>query len=164
MMRRDGTAHKSLTGGVTSYCARFSPDGRRVLARVDGSAETTVQASRPSAGMALVLPRVNVPAETTPRAIRPQTIRLVSIDVATGAATHLADAPPGAAIHFFCWSPDGRRVAYILEGAPSGKTFDQERFSRVILCDADGRNPRTILSETTTPEWAWRLPSQIDWR
>jgi hypothetical protein len=64
----------------------------------------------------------------------------------------------------FCWSPDGKRVAYLwssTERPPFGERHNEEYETFIIVIDADGQNPVTVFSEKTRgtvrpirwPEW-----------
>ncbi|HEX4608380.1 MAG TPA: sigma-70 family RNA polymerase sigma factor [Urbifossiella sp.] len=84
----------------SGFVGRLSPDGRRILA----------VAHRGWDGV--------TPAEKTERERlglapgRPPT-ELFVMEIATGKAAPLKDVPLNAAVQGFCWSPDGRRVAYV---------------------------------------------------
>src|SRR5262249_23994591 len=65
-----------------------------------------------------------------------------------------------ADIQGYCWSPDGKRVAYVWR--QSGGKADQETESFLMVVDADGKNAVTVLSEKgessgvitlAAPEW-----------
>ncbi|MBN9522272.1 sigma-70 family RNA polymerase sigma factor [bacterium] len=68
---------------------------------------------------------------------------LVVIRLATGEVTPVAGTD--RAVLLFCWSPDGRRVAYTWVGRPSPDSA-AEVDDRLTVCDPDGGNARTILS------------------
>src|SRR5207249_781042 len=59
----------------------------------------------------------------------------------------------------FCWSPDGKRVAYLWLNSEKPQ-FGQEYEMFLMVIDADGQNPVTVLSEKTPfvkpiryPQW-----------
>jgi hypothetical protein len=73
------------------------------------------------------------------------------IDVATRKATKISRAEKQGWSHGV-WSPDGKRVAYLWGEGPTDPTR-----GRLVVCDADGKNARVILTtkELTVPI-AWR--------
>lgn len=85
-----------------------------------------------------------------------------------GKAIELPDVPINAGIGGFSWSPDGRKIAYTwrqihAEKAAPDKVDERETESHLCICDADGKNHKTILSEKGTGQWMITL-SSIDWR
>jgi dipeptidyl aminopeptidase/acylaminoacyl peptidase len=46
-----------------------------------------------------------------------------------------------------CWSPDGKRIAYIWRQHDEQAKADQETESFLIVADADGKNAKTIVTE-----------------
>jgi Tol biopolymer transport system component len=50
----------------------------------------------------------------------------------------------------YCWSPDGKRVAYVWDNDPEGRKDGEESETFLMVVDADGRNSVTVLSEKTT--------------
>ncbi|MFO0851019.1 MAG: sigma-70 family RNA polymerase sigma factor [Gemmataceae bacterium] len=58
------------------------------------------------------------------------------------------------------WSPDGKRVAFATNHIPPGGPSDRFHKSELWVCDADGGNPRLVLTETA-PAKAFMLH---DWR
>jgi RNA polymerase sigma factor (sigma-70 family) len=89
--------------------------------------------------------------------------RLVVLDLATGAATWVRGT--GRAAHTFCWSPDGRRVAYTWASHdPADPALsDTEIGYYLTVCDPDGGNPRTVLSATSQEGNRVGLYG-VDWR
>ena len=149
LMNLDGTEHRRVTDGtVHTLYGRPSPDGKRLLAlRYDRPVRETEaeKRDREAAGQ----PPFRVAAG------------LVVIDVATGEATPVQGAPedPVASV-FYGWSPDGKKIAYVgWEKHPGGAPEEgkrQEIESRLIVCDPDGKNAKTILTAKGvlgTPDW-----------
>jgi len=134
VMNRDGTPHRKLTGGET-LMGRFSPDGKRVL------------------GGVLHAPPQESPKEKAERdklgLTRSQSQTVLTVfDVAAAKGTPVKDVPLNAELLGFCWSPDGRRIAYVWrETHPPGTDPNTETQSHLTVCDPDGANQRTILSE-----------------
>jgi hypothetical protein len=67
-----------------------------------------------------------------------------------------------AEIMDFCWSPDGKRIAYTARLVPADGT-GAETGSFLMVVDADGTNPVRLLSEKASPPriiWLYG----VDWR
>jgi RNA polymerase sigma factor (sigma-70 family) len=153
VMNRDGSEHKQLTDGKTwAAVGRFSPDGRRVLFMSGEVKEET-------------------PAEKKARdevgARRPrQHNKLTVVEIASGKTTAVADIPLNADLQGFCWAPDGKRIAYVWrevhEGDPK-EAQDKETQSHLVTCDPDGKNQKTLLSETGKGQYEITLEG-VDWR
>ena len=71
----------------------------------------------------------------------------------------------------YCWSPDGKRIAYVWENSPEDRTEGQETETFLMLVDADGRNPVTAVSEKSTfgaftvrsPNWREPPARSVGW-
>ncbi|MBX9581638.1 MAG: sigma-70 family RNA polymerase sigma factor [Gemmataceae bacterium] len=153
LMNLDGTEHKAVTDGKNpSIMGLPSPDGKRVLAmQFEVKEETPAERkARDDAGKAP--PR---PASS-----------LVVIDIATGKATPVEGVPLNTTDVTFCWSPDGKRIAYVWrekhEGDPKD-LIDKETESHLVVCDPDGKNAKTILTEKGHGQWVITLGAP-DWR
>lgn len=84
-----------------------------------------------------------------------------------GEVVELADAPKNAELIGFCWSPDGKRIAYTwrqvhAEKAEEGKADERETECHLSVCDADGKNHKTILTEKGKAGSTILL--DVDWR
>jgi RNA polymerase sigma factor (sigma-70 family) len=121
LMNRDGTEHKALTDGARpAIFGRLSPDGKRVL-------YCTLTA--PEEGRPAKLGRV-----------------LAVLDLATGGVARVEESGD---IWSYCWSPDGKRIAYTWREVHEGKFEDlltRETESYLVICDPDGLNRKTITS------------------
>jgi Tol biopolymer transport system component len=118
--------------GIKDSNPRVSPDGRRILFQDRDPGETS-EADMPS-------------------------VRLFVYDLVAKARTRLANVPPNAAIVGYCWAPDGTRLAYTwrqsLPGQPRAHYTESRNVARLkaetesflVIADADGANPRTVLS------------------
>jgi RNA polymerase sigma factor (sigma-70 family) len=154
VMNRDGSEHKQLTDAKTwAVFGRFSPDGRRVLF-MSGELKEETPAEKKA--------RDEVGARRPP----PRFNKLVVAEIASGKATPVADVPLNADLQGFCWSPDGKRIAYVWrevhEGDPK-ETQNKETQSHLVTCDADGKNQKTLLSETGKGQYEITLAG-VDWR
>jgi RNA polymerase sigma factor (sigma-70 family) len=82
------------------------------------------------------------------------------LDIATGKSNKVEDTPKkwqpkGGGI---CWSPDGKQIAYIWSEMPGDK-----KISHLVVCDADGKNAKTIASEKDTSIFIASI-RMVDWR
>ncbi|HEX4611582.1 MAG TPA: sigma-70 family RNA polymerase sigma factor [Urbifossiella sp.] len=141
LMNLDGTEHKALTDGKTlTGFGLPSPDGKKILC------------------MEMTPPGKDGPPE------RRRT--LVLLDAATGKRTPVEGLPLNGDLQGFCWSPDGRRMAYtwrqVHEGTPEER-LRKETESHLVVADPDGKNPRTILTEKADGQWFMSLGTP-DWR
>ena len=134
LMNRDGTEHKALTGEMEwAMFGKLSPDGKQVLTFTsEPVVETPVgKKLRDDLGLA-------------PK--RPMLVLSV-IDTVAGSMTKLGGHPPSATIQGYSWSPDGKKIAYAWQEVHDGGR-EKPVESRLVVCDADGNNAKTIASET----------------
>jgi RNA polymerase sigma factor (sigma-70 family) len=139
LMNRDGTEHKALTDGKQpAMFGRLSPDGKRVLYC------TPLTAPEP---------------ETNKR----YKLGLDVLDIASGKVDRVQESGD---IYSYCWSPDAKRIAYAWREWHEGEfidLLDKEHKCYLVVCDQDGKNRKTIATETG------RSPATIaigleDWR
>jgi Tol biopolymer transport system component len=142
LMKRDGTEHATLNDDKTlSAFGRLSPDGKRVLCmrlRPKGMRGKELQVSR----------------------------EMVVIDAATKKVAKLDEVPLNADVQGYCWSPDGKRIAYTWRQVHEGKPEDlieKETESHLVVCDPDGKNQKTLASEKGKGQWSVTI-GQVDWR
>jgi RNA polymerase sigma factor (sigma-70 family) len=142
LMSRDGSERKALTGAnQRAIYGRLAPEGGRVLCAV-----------------------APVAPEKADRAIP---YELAVHDLAFDKVMKVKDVPLNGQVLEFCWSPDGKQIAYlwrtIAEGDPtSDEVRAKETESHLVICDPDGSNPKTILSEKGTG--IGMALSELDWR
>jgi hypothetical protein len=88
------------------------------------------------------------------------------LDIATGKVTKVRDVPLNAQLLDFRWSPDGKQIAYlwrrINEGHADEDALDRETEYHLIVCDTDGTNSKTVLTEKGTGRGM--ALSDLDWR
>ena len=142
LMNRDGTEHKSLTDKTqNALMGRLSPDGTRVLYSTWTNAPKDKPASRK--------------------------LDLSVLDIATGKTNKVEDVPLNAELQQgYCWSPDGKKIAYTWREVHEGKPEDvmnKETESHLIVCDPDGKNAKTIASEKGKGPGQITLAG-VDWR
>ncbi|MCI0705712.1 MAG: sigma-70 family RNA polymerase sigma factor [Planctomycetia bacterium] len=140
LMNRDGTEHKALTDEKQiALLGRLSPDGKQVLFHI------------------LTLPPKEKPGQ--PRR------ELATVDVATGKLTKVEDVPLNAEIQASCWSPDSKKIAYTWRQVHEGKpedVIDKATESHLVICDPDGKNQKTLVTEKGRGQWVITLAS-VDW-
>ena len=76
--------------------------------------------------------------------------------------------PLNGEVQSYCWSPDGKRIAYawaeVLEGKPEDLA-DKEIESQVVVCEPDGKDARVIASKrgrlVTIPGMGHALPAAV---
>lgn len=139
LMNRDGTEHKALTG-ETQLAGRgkFSPDGKRVL-----------------------FERVTVPKKDQKK-WPPE--ELAILDLVTGKSTVVEGVPTGETVMSFCWSPNGKQIAYVwMDYAAKRGVVDLKGVTTtIVVCDADGKNSKTVASAKATENTI--TISGLDWR
>jgi Tol biopolymer transport system component len=141
---RDGGEPKPLTPEtIAAQGGKMSPDGKRLLfSRVMFGAD----------------------GKTYP-GVRELTV----MDLGTGKLTKVAGVPAGGRIKAngsnvaCCWSPDGKRIAYTWQELDEPGDVRNYRYeSRLIVCDPDGANPKTIATATDTRSIV--SIGHVDWR
>jgi Tol biopolymer transport system component len=135
LISRDASELKALTSEKErAVCGRLSPDGVRVLYAV-GKA---------------------------PNARHEMSV----LDIASKKVSKVQDLPLNAQLIDYCWSPDGKQIAYVWRRFNPADTdedaADKETEAHLIVCDPDGKNAKTILTEKCTGRGA--ALSEINWR
>jgi Tol biopolymer transport system component len=105
----------------------------------------------------------------------PKLFRLYVYDIKAKTGTKLQEVPLDAFIIGYCWSPDGKRLAYtwkqVKPGVPLTLNTDNmndpkvntETESHLIICDATGKNPKTVMSVKAQAAPTITLGG-VDWR
>jgi Tol biopolymer transport system component len=138
LMNRDGTEAQALTDGrEPAYSGRLSPDGRKVL-HLAPDPERKDKDSGAKWG-------------------------LFVLDIKNDKSVRVEQLPLNGDLMGFCWSPDGKRIAYTwrqvhVKGGPS-----QETESSLVVADADGKNPVTLATEKGDNDGIITIGA-IDWR
>jgi RNA polymerase sigma factor (sigma-70 family) len=138
LVNRDGTVYKALTDdSQIAIDGRLSPDGTRVLHGL-----------------------LTFPKEGKGK------YELVVLDITSGKSTPVGGLTPNSEVWAFCWSPDGKRIAYVWKERPEGKPEELEKKetqSHLVVCDPDGKNAKTIASETGSSPGVVTI-GRVDWR
>jgi dipeptidyl aminopeptidase/acylaminoacyl peptidase len=146
LMNLDGTESKVLSDEKQNVgFGRISKDGTRVLCA-----------------------RSRTPAGTERQPVRPRggEVELLVLDIASGKTTPVADLPQNALLLGYCWSPEGTQIAYTWRQVHEGdskETIRKETESHLIVCDADGKNQKTVASVKASVSSAFELYG-VDWR
>jgi RNA polymerase sigma factor (sigma-70 family) len=153
LMNADGSQNKQLLEDKPLVAfARLSPDAKRVLwLHVKPKEETAAEKkAREDAG--------GLPPRPTHQ--------LKVIDIATAKFKEVADIPLNGEVQGFCWSPDGKRIAYtwreVHKGDPA-EVMRKETSSHLVTCDPDGKNQKTLLSEKGAGAYEQTLEG-VDWQ
>jgi RNA polymerase sigma factor (sigma-70 family) len=145
LMNKDGTEKKVLTDSKQiCVLGKLSPDGKQVLY------------------MTISLPP---DTEQPPPATQPKR-EIHVMDIATGKSSRVGDQPLNGEIQSYCWAPDSKKIAYSWREIHTGKTEDninKETESFLVICDPDGKNQKTIVTEKGKGQWVITI-GHIDWR
>ena len=93
-------------------------------------------------------------------------VEMTVLDIATGKSALVGDVPKNGEIAGAYWSPDGKRIAYVWRQLHGGKTediADKETEWQLVVCDPDGKNAKTILTEKGPNPFTLPL-TLVDWR
>ncbi len=135
LMNRDGSEARALTDGSHPVDGgRLSPDGRRLL-------YLAPDPQRKGKGPGLFV-----------------------LDVARGKSVRVEGQPlNGHMGSCYCWSPDGKRIAYSWRQFHEKEEANQETESALVVADADGSHPVTIATEKGDSAGLITL-ALFDWR
>jgi Tol biopolymer transport system component len=141
LMNRDGTEFKVLTDGKKpAGGGRLAPDGKRLLF--------------------MEFEAFDAPAGSKQRGMK-------VMDLASGKSTPVEDVPLNAQVHAYCWSPDGKKIAYSWSVIKDGKLEDlvnTQTETFLMICDPDGKNAKTIATEKAPFQVGILAMDSIDWR
>jgi len=134
--RSSGQIYKTLTDPKQAcYAGRLSPDGTRLLCK--GTQPT--------------------PDEDGPTWLQnPLPPKLWMMDLTTGKAVEVSHDV--GHIFGYCWSPDGKRIAYSWATSSQRRVRKVVGLWRLVICDPDGKNPTIVLSEKGIAS------EYLDWR
>ena len=133
-MNRDGSQAQALTNGREPvYGGLLSPDGRKVLCLAPDPER------------------------------KGKRFGLFVLDIRQGKLVRVEQQPLDAEFMGFCWSPDGRRIAYACRQAHEKEDPNQETESYLIVADADGNNP-TLLARERAGDADLITIGGLDWR
>jgi RNA polymerase sigma factor (sigma-70 family) len=136
LMNRNGTENKTLTEeGQFCVDGRLSPDGKKVLY-----------------GLLAKLKEGEEPK-----------VDLSVLDIATGKSTVIPGSPPNGELLGFSWSPDSKRIAYTWREGGGKDPKEKETKSRLVVCDPDGRNAKTIATQAGNNPTEVTI-GRVDWR
>jgi Tol biopolymer transport system component len=151
LISRDGKNVSKLTEVRTEGPdAKVSPDGNKLLFQDYDSTEK-------------------------PEKEMPPLPRLFIYDLGSKKCTRLEGVPLNADLNGYCWSPDGKQIAYtwkqVQPGVPlaintnnmNDPKLNTETESHLMIADADGKNARTVLSEKA-PSGPTVTIEYVDWR
>ena len=154
--------------------ALMSPDGKTLTDLVELRYEewVTAEARLSPDGCRLLFSDIPPGKKEGSRMIQ----RLYVYDVATKKRTEVAGVPPDATVFWCCWSPDGKKIAYVgrqrhdalVKKAAKGKNLTPKELATrtetfVIVANADGSDARTVASVKVNS--ITDLPFDgIDWR
>jgi Tol biopolymer transport system component len=136
LVRRDGSEDRVLTGTARlSFDGRLSPDGRRVLYMAP---DPQRKGQQEDAAYGLFV-----------------------LDIRRGKSARVEGQPLNSTMMGFCWSPDGKRLAYAWRQLDAAA--GQQTESHLVVAEADGRNPVTVATERGEFE-AMITVAGPDWR
>ena len=148
----DPKQHEVYTFNGTGKSASVIDGSGKVVATIPLGGKPEAGVTDPSAG------RVYVNNETASE--------IIVIDVATRKVAKVDEVPLNANVQGYCWSPDGKKIAYswrqLHEGKPED-VIDKETESFLVVCNPDGKNQKTIASEKGKGQWSITI-GQVDWR
>jgi RNA polymerase sigma factor (sigma-70 family) len=81
---------------------------------------------------------------------------LVLVNVKTGRRRRVSQEKSGEFLSGYCWSPDGKKIAYVWRKDRDNEHQAWETF--LMVMDADGRNPVAVLSEKSSRADHWYNP------
>jgi hypothetical protein len=136
LVPRDGSEARELkAAGKEAYLGRLAPDGGRVL--------------------------YMAPDPQRQGKERSQRLGLYLLDIGQGMVTRVEDQPLNGELMGYCWSPDGKRIAYAWRQTDA--VAGQQTESHLVVADPDGRRAVTIATERGDNAGLITI-SEPDWR
>lgn len=62
----------------------------------------------------------------------------------------------------YCWSPDGKRIAYTWRRTNNEGIAQEETEAFLVVCDPDGKNEKTVVTEKVQGKVGTLM--HVDWR
>jgi RNA polymerase sigma factor (sigma-70 family) len=87
---------------------------------------------------------------------------LVLVDVATRKRRRVSQETNGQFVGGYCWSPDGKKIAYVWRRDRDNENQAWETF--LMVMDADGQNSTAVLSEKSSNKNWYNPFGWLDWR
>ena len=137
LVKRDGSVATPIAGTEEGAFGRLSPDGKSVLF-------------------------ILMPKEARSAKDSSHTVHLYAVP-AGGGKPRAIEERADRQVMGHTWSPDGRRIAYTYRDVPKKADAGRLTESYLVVVDADGKNPRTLLSEKGYLP-VIRTLTAVDWR
>jgi RNA polymerase sigma factor (sigma-70 family) len=138
LMNRDGTEAQALTDGSEPvHSGRLSPDGNKLLYLAP---DPERKGKAPGAQDGLFV-----------------------LNISKRKSVRVEQQPLNGDFMGFCWSPDGKRIAYAWRQVHEKDDPKQETASHLVVADANGKNPVTIATEKGDSAGLITI-SAFDWR
>jgi Tol biopolymer transport system component len=154
------------------HLALSSRDGKNITKLTEIRTEGPDPKTSPD--RALILFQDYDPADK-PEKDMPRLLRLFVYDLRAKKRERLLDTPDNGQIIGYCWSPDGKQVAYtwkqVHPGVPLAENTDNmndpklntETESHLMVADADGKNAKTLMSAKANRATTITI-GFVDWR
>lgn len=156
----------------TTHLALVSRDGKEVIKLCEVRLDKC--APRPSPDGTKILFQ-DFDAGEKPAKDMPRLPRLFVYNLKSKERERVEEVPENALLIGYCWSPDGKRLAYtwkqVQPGVPLALNLENlknpkvrtETESHLIVCDADGKNAKTVVTCKAEDAPAITL-GEPDWR
>lgn len=155
------------------HLALASRDGKEIT-KLTELHENEGPEPKPSPDGTLIFFRDYDPTDKAEKDV-PKIPRLFVYDLRSKKSQRLPGVPLNAWVESFCWSPDGKRLAYtwkqVKPGVPLAENTNNMNDPKIntqiesfmVIADADGSNPKTILSGKSSRSTTISI-GKMDWR